>query len=273
MNKILINGIEETRIDVRDRGYQYGDGLFDTIAFKNSKLQLWNEHMQRLQAGCKRLSLNTVDEAVWLDDIKKLNLSADAVIKISISRGISARGYAYNQRDANTRVTAAYSWPDYPADNQQGIIATFCNTPISINPALAGIKHINRLDNVLARNEWHDSEIVEGFMLDNKGHIIEGTMSNVFCILGDELYTPLLEQCGVAGVMRQQVINLANELNITVNIVDISQQNFLQMDALFITNSLIGLWPVKTIVDEKKSVNFLQNNLLDEINSKLEKKL
>ncbi len=268
MKQVLINGIFETHIDVADRGFQYGDGLFETIAYKNKKLQFWDEHLQRMQKACERLSLKKVDESVWLEDIKKLQLNEDAVIKLTISRGVSGRGYVYNKEDNVTRVTASYALPDY-STQQQGIIATLCKTPVSINTALAGIKHLNRLDNVLARNEWqHSSEnkIAEGFMFDNQQHVIEGTMSNVFCILGDELYTPLLDCCGVAGVMREQVIKLAKELKIPVNVVEISKQNFLQMDAIFVTNSVIGIWPVVRLGDIKfkpnKLVERLQNALV-----------
>ncbi len=260
-HKVLVNGVEESRIDVRDRGFQYGDGLFETIAYKNNKLQLWDEHMQRLRSGCERLSLDCIDESLWLDDIEKCQLSHDGVIKLSLSRGVSGRGYAYTEGDSVTRVTASFMMPDYPERNQQGIIARICKTPVSINTVLAGIKHLNRLDNVLARNEWQGNEIAEGFMLDHQGHVIEGTMSNVFCIMGDELYTPSLALCGVAGVMRQQVIELATKLKIPVNIVDISEQNFLQMDALFITNSLIGIWPVKKI----GNIEFRKNELLEKL--------
>jgi len=263
--KTLINGIEQTTIDVRDRGFQYGDGLFETIAYKNNQLQLWDAHLARLQQGCERLMLNVVDETQWLADIKNLQLSDDAVIKLSISRGVSGRGYGYNDDHTVTRVTASYPVPDYPQSNSQGIKAIFCKTPLSINSALAGIKHLNRLDNVLARNEWHDSDISEGFMFDNQGHIIEGTMSNVFCVLGDELYTPALKQGGVAGVMRQQVIDLAQALNIPVNIVDISKPNFLQMDGLFITNSIIGIWPVKELENKKFQYSELIKRLQDEL--------
>ncbi|RDH86109.1 MAG: aminodeoxychorismate lyase [endosymbiont of Galathealinum brachiosum] len=269
MTNVLINGFEETSIDVRDRGFQYGDGLFETISYTNKKLQFWDEHMQRLRNSCNRLSLACVDESLWLEDIDKLELDDNSVVKLMISRGVSGRGYIYAEGDSVTRVTASFAMPDYPEEHRQGITTTICKTPISINAALAGMKHLNRLDNVLARNEWNDSDITEGFMFDSHDHVIEGTMSNVFCVMGDELYTPLLERCGVEGVMRQQVINIAAELKIPVNIVDISKQNFLQMDAVFVTNSLIGIWPVKKIIDDEDSVDFKQHKMLDDINHKL----
>lgn len=251
MQNILINGQAASQIDVRDRGFQYGDGVFETIACRNGQLQFWQAHMQRLQGACERLNLPVIPEQQWLDDIASLQPRGDAVIKLILSRGVSGRGYAYSDSEQQpVRVCAVYPWPDYPQQNQQGIRVMICKTPLSINPALAGIKHLNRLDNVLARNEWRDAGIAEGLMLDHQQHVVEGTMSNVFCVLDDQLYTPSLEQCGVRGVMRKQIIQLARSQGITVNEIDISLQNFLQMDEICVSNSLIGIWPVTSIVDQ-----------------------
>jgi len=256
MNKIFINGSEQSNLDVADRGLQYGDGIFETIAYKNGQLQLWDEHMQRMQDSAERLSLAITDESYWLDEIKKFNLSGDAVIKLTLTRGISGRGYAYANNDATSRITAVYNWPDYAENNSEGITACLCETPISVNSVLAGIKHLNRLDNVLARNEWSDAHIAEGFMLDHNQHVIEGTMSNVFCVLDDEIYTPSLQSSGVAGVMRQHIMKLAEISTIPVNVIDISEQNFLHMDSIFITNSLIGIWPITKILAGDQQFNF-----------------
>ncbi len=269
MNKVLINGFEDTTIDVRDRGFQYGDGLFETIAYKNNILEYWDQHMQRIRSGCERLSLPYVDESLWLDDIEKCQLSVDSVVKLIVSRGVSGRGYVYTGDNNVTRVTSSFNYPKYTIKNQQGIAVITCKTPVSMNTALAGIKHLNRLDNVLARNEWSGNDIAEGFMFDNQQNIIEGTMSNVFCFLGDQLYTPSIKQCGVAGVMREQVIEIAHAQGIPVNIVNISKQNLLQMDAVFITNSLIGIWPVKSIDD----IAFEKNELLTKLQEALNRKV
>lgn len=251
MQNILINGQPASQIDVRDRGFQYGDGVFETIACRNGQLQFWQAHMQRLQDACERLNLPVIPAQQWLDDIAALQPRGDVVIKLIQSRGVSGRGYAYSDSEQQpVRVCALYPWPDYPQQNQQGIRVMICKTPVSINPALAGIKHLNRLDNVLARNEWREPHIAEGLMLDHQQHVIEGTMSNVFCVLDDQLYTPALELCGVRGVVREQIIQLARSQGTTVNEIDISLQNFLQMDEIFVSNSLIGVWPVTSIVDQ-----------------------
>lgn len=270
MIKTLINGVEQNSIDVRDRGFQYGDGVFETIAYKNNELQLWAEHMQRLQHSCQRLSLNCPAESSLLEDIKKLQLTDDSVIKIIISRGVSGRGYTFQESSCVTRVSTAYPWPNYTRFSEKGITATICETPVSTNSALAGIKHLNRLDNVLARNEWQSSEIAEGIMLDYQQHIIEGTMSNIFGVLDNELYTPLLTQSGVAGVMRSNVIELAKSMDIPVNIIDISKQNFLLMDAAFVTNSVIGLWVVNKIIDTELQVEFTENELVQALKRAIE---
>jgi len=251
MQKTLINGKESTHIDVRDRGLQYGDGVFETIACRAGQLELWPLHMQRLESACLRLSLPLVDPQLWLNDIAALELKSDAVIKLSITRGVSARGYAFTEEISVTRVCTAYALAEFSPHNQQGITAIVCDTPVSANRALAGVKHLNRLDNVLARNEWKDSAIAEGIMLDENQHVIEGTMSNVFAVTGNEIYTPVLDQSGVQGVMRDLVIELAESLGIKVNIIEISRQNLLNMDEIFITNSLIGIWPVVKIVDHQ----------------------
>jgi len=256
MNKILINGNEEACIDVLDRGFQYGDGVFETIVYKNGKLQLWDEHIQRIQQSAKRLKINTVEESVWLDDIKKLNITNDAVLKLILTRGISGRGYAYESGSVPTRVCAVFALPEYNESHQTGITARICETTVSMNASLAGIKHLNRLENVLARNEWNNKTIAEGLMLDINNHVIEGTMSNVFCVLEDELYTPSLEYSGVNGVVRQHIIKLAGENNIPVNVIELSKQNFLQMDSIFITNSVIGLWPVTKVIDMDQQYDF-----------------
>ncbi|HEY9200803.1 MAG TPA: aminodeoxychorismate lyase [Gammaproteobacteria bacterium] len=251
MQNILINGQAASQIDVRDRGFQYGDGVFETIACKNGQLEFWQAHMQRLADACERLNLPAVPAQQWLDDIAALQPQGEAVIKLILTRGVSGRGYAYSDSEQQPlRVCALYPWPDYPPQNQQGINAIICKTPVSMNAALAGIKHLNRLDNVLARNEWRDPHIAEGLMLDHQQHVIEGTMSNVFCVLDDQLYTPSLDRCGVRGVMREQIIQLAQSQGITLNEIEISQQNFLQMDEIFVSNSLIGIWPVSRIVDQ-----------------------
>ncbi len=268
MTKVFINGVEKTELNVNDRGFQYGDGLFETIAYQQNKLQYIDAHFQRLREGCERLSIDCVDEALWLNDIKQCALKAPSIIKLIVSRGVSARGYKCNNSNAVTRVTIASDMAEYPQENYHGINTIICKTPASINTALAGIKHLNRLENVLARQEWNDKNITEGFLFNHSGYLIEGTMSNVFCVKDNTLYTPELNLSGVAGIMRAQIIERAKKSKIKVCISNITEPMFLKMEAMFITNSLIGLWPVKQVDDTVFKTHEIVEFLQDEIQGK-----
>jgi 4-amino-4-deoxychorismate lyase len=197
-----------------------------------------------MHRGCERLGLRPVTEQQWLADIAKLDLSGDAVIKLMLTSGSGGRGYRRADPVSTTRLVAAYDFPDYPASNRDGVQLRMCNTPVSMNSALAGIKHLNRLDSVLARNEWQDDSIAEGLMCDDLGHVVEGTVSNVFGVQNHALYTPVLKRSGIEGIIRQQVIELAKASDLVVQQVAISREQLLQMDEVFLTNSLIGIWPV-----------------------------
>ncbi|MDH5735909.1 MAG: aminodeoxychorismate lyase, partial [Gammaproteobacteria bacterium] len=247
MNNILINGEFDNLISVNDRAFQYGDGVFETIACKNNKLIFWDEHMDRLNNACKVLRLNLIDESIWIDDIKKLVSSNqnDLAIKLIYSRGNGQRGYRLPAAPEPVRVVMSAPLPLYSDEfYATGVKLIVCNTPASINSRLAGIKHINKLENVLARNEWFDPDIFEGLMLDDYGNVIEGTMTNVFAIKNNSLYTPILKRSGVNGIIRQKVIQLAKNNNIVTQQIEIKLEKLLEMDELFITNSFIGITPV-----------------------------
>lgn len=270
----IINGEISNQINIHDRGLQYGDGLFETIALSNNKLLLWYDHLQRLNRGCKILGLPLVDEQQWLDDIQALNIKqSNAVIKLILTRGQGGRGYRPPGEPLVTRIVSFYNWPDYPeVFHTRGITCVFCKTNASINTTLAGIKHLNRLENVLARNEWQDEGIYEGFMLDNDGHVIEGTMSNIFAVSNNVVYTPDLCRCGVKGVVRNNIIKLANNLNIEVNEIELTKELLLNMDEIFVTNSVIGIFPVKQLnkIEFKpgKTTMLLKNNFDMSVDSK-----
>lgn len=268
MHKIIINGDLTDQINVQDRGLQYGDGLFETIAIKNNALQLWRDHLERMAQGCKRLGLPVVSDTQWLDDIKSLAINdADAVIKLIITRGVCGRGYKVGNRSEITRVVSVHDCPAYPVTHTtQGVNLMFCKTQASINSTLAGIKHLNKLENVLARNEWSNADIQEGLMLDDNGHVIEGTMSNVFAVNNNVLYTPVLDKSGVKGVVRNNIINIAHQNNIKIEEVSLSKEQLLNMDEIFISNSLIGIWPVIKLQDkcfQRGSVTSLLVDKLD----------
>ena len=241
---ILINGESKDVIAVTDRGLHYGDGLFETIAIQDGKPQFWSAHMERLLDGCSRLGIPLPDVKLMETETSRLcGGSERAVLKIIITRGSGGRGYRAPALPEPQRILIRYPWPEYP-DYSAGIALRMCHTPLSCNPLLAGIKHLNRLEQVMARNEWTDETFHEGLMLDPEGNVIEGTMSNLFAVHNSVLLTPDLKRCGIAGVMRQQVLSLAHKLGIASEVVRMRTDELKGMDELFVTNSLIGIWPV-----------------------------
>lgn len=241
----LINGVTDLGISVLDRGFAYGDGVFRTIKVLAGVPLNWDRHYAKLLEDCGRLKLDCPAAALWREDIAKLFAdAANGVAKLMVTRGIAERGYAVGQA-AVTRVTLRSDLPQYPASHaEQGIRAHLCQTRLAHQPLLAGIKHLNRLENVLARMEWQDAAICEGVMLDQQGLVIEGVMSNILLRSGKILSTPALEQCGVAGVTRQQLLSLAPNLGLQTRIAAISLDELMQADEVLMCNSLYGVWQV-----------------------------
>ncbi|GMQ90993.1 MAG: aminodeoxychorismate lyase [Gammaproteobacteria bacterium] len=247
-NRVLVNGQEQDYVAVYDRGLQFGDGVFETIAINCGKPLLWDQHMERLLHGCRTLQIRFNDASLLQDEVERLIKSANnAVLKIIITRGITERGYAIRGEPTPGRILMLSAWPDYTTDYyKKGVDVCLCRTSLGKQSVLAGIKHLNRLEQVLARAEW-DTEYQEGLMCNEHGCVIEGTMSNLFLVEGDALVTPQLDDCGVKGIVRQVVIEYAKKQNIPFQEDVIPLTRLQQADALFLTNSLIGIWPVRRL--------------------------
>lgn len=244
-NAALINGVPATHIPASDRGLHYGDGLFETLAVDTGTALLWDAHLQRLLTGCERLGLPAPDTALLENEAAQLCAGqARAVLKIIVTRGPSARGYRPPCTPMPTRIMIRSAWPEYPAGNSsRGVAVDWCRTPLARNPRLAGIKHLNRLEQVLARAEC-PSALAEGLMCDTEGYAIEGTMSNVFIVRHGTLITPDLSQSGVAGVLRAQVLAAAREHGVECREAWLRPAEVEAAEEVFLTNSIIGLWPV-----------------------------
>lgn len=258
---ILVNGVIRDTVSATDRGLAYGDGLFETLSVNCGRVEFLPEHLQRLEAGCHRLSLDFDGKALRADiDILMQQASsvllAQAVVKIILTRGGEGRGYRPDPAAATSRIVMLSAAPEYNASAHPGVSVRVCDTRLSINPALAGLKHLSRLEQVMARNEWRESTVSEGLMLDTAGHLVEGTMSNIFLLSNDRLKTPELSRCGVAGVVRRLVIErLAPSLSIEVQQCDLYMDDLISADSVFLTNSLIGIWPVANIGCHHKRVD------------------
>ncbi|MBI4190717.1 MAG: aminodeoxychorismate lyase [Betaproteobacteria bacterium] len=245
----LVNGVESDAISARDRGLAYGDGVFRTFRLRGGKPVLWWRQYAKLGADCKALRISCPASDVFERDLAVIaGRHSDCVVKIIVTRGSSERGYAISAESAPVRVVSASPSPEYPRHYyERGVRVHLCRNRLAAQPALAGIKHLNRLENVLARSEWSDPEIAEGLMCDAEDNVICGTMTNLFLARGGVLMTPDLARCGVAGVQRERVIELALINNIPARISSVSIDNLLAADELFLVNSVIGVWQIAAL--------------------------
>ena len=246
--KVLVDGREATTVGVLDRGLQYGDGLFETIAILDGKPRLLPWHFDRLEAGCARLGFEPPPRDTLVRDIMTVTGAGHAVVKVIVTRGATGRGYGPPAEPVLTRIVASFPWPPHPPDViERGVRARTCRTRIGSSPLLAGLKHLGRLEQVLARAEWADESVEEGLMLDEGGQVICGTRSNLFVVHDGSLMTPRLDRSGVAGVMRRAVLHWAVERRIVVRVAGLREADLIAADEVFLTNALIGAWPVAEI--------------------------
>jgi 4-amino-4-deoxychorismate lyase len=271
MGNVVVNGEATEYLSAYDRGLHYGDGLFETIAVLGGQPRNWELHLERLRAGCERLRIPPPSPERLFDDFLKLPVGdRPLVLKIIVTRGAGGRGYRPPENPSPTRILTLGPWPDHPpANREQGVTVRLCELRLGSNPALAGLKHLNRLEQVLARGEWSDPAIAEGLMFDANGYLVEGTMSNVFICAGGEIHTPLLDGCGVAGIVRRRIIERAAAAGSTVRERRVTQADLLAADAVFLTNSLIGLWPVRRVLLPEGSREYDSRPVVDRLRVEL----
>lgn len=247
--QFLLNGRAEAMLSPHDRGFAYGDGVFRTLKINQGVPDHWTLHYQKLVEDCNAMGIVCPGAELLLADMARLFSSVEnAVAKIIITRGEGARGYALPALAQPTRVVIKAPLPDYSSANfDQGVHLHLCRLRLSHQPRLAGIKHLNRLENVMARMEWTDSSITDGLLLDEDGNAIECTMSNLFARFDDMLLTPGLENCGVAGVTRQRILESASMFGYQAKVVKLPLAELMQADEVIICNSLYGAWQVLSI--------------------------
>jgi 4-amino-4-deoxychorismate lyase len=252
MPALLVNGVECTdpaqSISASDRGLNYGDGLFETMLLKQGTVRLLDAHLARLTLGCRRLGIPCPDLTVLREDIERVCAgAASGVVKVVVTRGVSGRGYRPSADVAVTRIVALH---EPVAVTNTTIRARWCEMRLSRNAALAGIKHLNRLEQVLAQLEWNDPAIEEGFMLDSEGELFCATASNVFIVRGNELATADLRYCGIRGVLRDEVLRLATKLRISVHEEPLWPEDLETASEVFVTNSVRGVRSVIALEDQ-----------------------
>ena len=244
---VIINGAKQSKISIFNRNIQFGDGLFETCVVENKKILFWVNHFARLNRGCEQLKMSKVDASVWLSDINKaLSLcSYDlCVVKLILSRGESLRGYGFEDDIKPVRAVIVSEFQKATLNNS--FCLEYCQSGYDSNPKLAGIKHCNRLEQVLARAGLKSDE---GIMLDENHNVISVTQGNIYAIHGNTLITPKLDKCGVEGTRRAVILDLAKPLGIKVKVDTLSVKELGQANEVFISNSIIGIQSISQIGD------------------------
>jgi 4-amino-4-deoxychorismate lyase len=246
MTLTLVNGEPAESIPADDRGLNYGDGVFRTLAIRAGCAAMWRQHYAKLASDCTALRIAAPAESDLLSDVAHISSRMpDCALRITVTRGSGGRGYAMPATVSPRRIVSASSLPDYPEQFAiSGVNVRYCEQRLATQPSLAGIKHLNRLENVLARAEWNDPEIAEGLLCDSDDNVIEGTRCNLFLVEGGGLVTPDLSRCGVAGVMRDAVIMLASQHGMPCRIESVSRSRMAAASEVMLVNSIIGIWPV-----------------------------
>jgi 4-amino-4-deoxychorismate lyase len=250
----LINGQQAERISIRDRGFQYGDGCFETIRVLSNKPILWSAHLKRLKHACKTLQLSVNFELLQSEITQLLqgNKTADVILKIIVTRGEGGRGYTPPEHANCTRIIQLIDY--VAADTRTGARVVVCQHRLSSNSLLGGIKHLNRLDQVIASAQI-PADFDEGLCLDEQGSVIEGCRSNLLLAIDNQLVTPDLGKSGVEGIMLNYLIDKFQVLDTRVLRKTISLRELKTASEIFLCNSVLGIWPVAEIENEDWRMN------------------
>jgi 4-amino-4-deoxychorismate lyase len=235
---------------VLERGLHYGDGLFETIACRHGRPRLLDFHLERLALGCARLRIAFNPFGELRREVENLAAGqASALLKVIVTRGsATARGYGARGDEHATRITLRFPWPQEDSRCiEDGVAVRIAELRLGENPLLAGLKHLNRLEQVLARGEWRDAQIFDALLFSSSGLLVSGTMCNVFIVNEKRLLTPRLDLCGVAGVMRRAVLHAAAASGIATAEAALGHAELDAAEEIFLTNARIGVWPVRAV--------------------------
>jgi 4-amino-4-deoxychorismate lyase len=259
-------------VDCRDRGLQYGDGIFETMRVRSGQVRLLDLHLDRLYLGCRKLRIeaparpNLRRELVHLAGHRQ-----DGILKLIITRGSGPRGYRPSGNERCRRIAFLQSLPGGGSDDEAPVRLRVCTTALGTNPALAGLKTLNRLESVLARAEWSDARIWDGLMRDADGNVVSGSMSNLFLRRGATLTTPLLDRCGVAGVMRRWILQHAGDLGLRTAERRVRWSDLKSAEEVFMCNAVAGIRPVRSIAQAGGStLKFGRRETADRLRSLLD---
>ncbi|MEI6859213.1 MAG: aminodeoxychorismate lyase [Shewanella sp.] len=249
--RVWVNGELNGHIDPLDRGLAYGDGLFATMRIKEGKIDFLTPHLARLIQGAKRLNFSWSPSQALVTQLKQVAKSEVAgCLKLLLSRGSGGRGYAAPRASQITEVISLHAIPaHYISWQKTGISLTCSPIKLSLQPRLAGIKHLNRLEQVLIKSQRLPVGYEDWLVLDGLGNIVEASMANIFFVEGKHIVTPSISHSGVAGVMREHIIYALIDAGYNVEARPIPYSHLCRYQHVFMTNSLVGILDINNVDD------------------------
>lgn len=243
----LIDGQWQTSLPANDRAVQFGDGCFTTAALRNGKISFISQHVRRLQLACEKLLIPFNDWQLLADEMQSLALKHQlGVLKVIITRGRGGRGYGRANCSDPTRILSVSAFPAFYEDwKTNGITLALSPVCLGVNPHLAGIKHLNRLEQVLIRAHLEQTDAQEALVLDSNGWLTECCAANLFWRKGKTVFTPFVDMAGVNGTMRQHIIAQLAGTQWHVREVRERIDTLSDADELILCNALMPVVPVK----------------------------
>ncbi|WP_052107919.1 aminotransferase class IV [Aerolutibacter daejeonensis] len=259
--RVFVGARAVDAVPADDRGLAYGDGLFETMRAHRGDVPWWPAHWARLAAGAARLRLPLPDEAQVRAEARALLEGESGVLKLLVTRGSGGRGYMPPTKAIPTWLLSRHPLPVVP---KTGLVLRWCDTRLAVQPLLGGLKHCNRLEQVMARAEWQaggtespsapvvgyasrhgDAMTVrpqvadEGLMRSTEGDVVCATAANVFILRGNRWLTPAVDRCGIAGVCRRWAMDATGATEARLDVTDVEAA-----DAVFLCNVVRGILPV-----------------------------
>ncbi len=244
--RIFLGEVQVGAIPEHDRGLAYGDGLFETMRVHGGRVPWWDAHWARMAHGAGRLRMRLPDRPLVEQQMQALLAAADGgpdcVVKLVVTRGMGGRGYLPSIDNAPLWILSYHPAP--PPPRPGGLHLRWCEMRLALQPALAGLKHCNRLEQVMARGEWTDRAIDEGLVRDMDGNVVSATAANVFVLRDGGWQTPPVDNCGVAGVCRGWVLSACGARETRMGVEDVETA-----DAIVLCNAVRGILPVAQLGD------------------------
>ncbi|PQJ89625.1 aminodeoxychorismate lyase [Aliivibrio sifiae] len=247
-----VNGVESETLPINDRSTQYGDGFFTTMKVNNGEIRLWSFHFERLTSSSQRLGITPPN---WKKIEKQVHTIAEKInnggIKILISRGAGGRGYSPKGCNNTQVIISDFQYPaHYKQWQEEGIELGVSAIKLGLSsPLLVGMKHLNRLEQVLIKDEISKTVYLDAIVLDLNNHVIETSIGNLFWVKDDRIFTPKLSFSGVEGVMKKHIGQLAKEFQLELEEVSAALSELENADEVFITNALFEIVPINAIVN------------------------